>query len=86
VHGTVAVEKEEAVPRGSPSPSLREVRARLGSGGAGAGVRLEGDDLARASLRSSAPRQRLLPMLWYLFCYLLQIKSAILSRITELVL
>ncbi|XP_068627876.1 liprin-beta-2 isoform X2 [Battus philenor] len=46
-------EKEEAIPRGSPSPSLREVRARLGSGG----VRLEGDELTRGSLRASAPRR-----------------------------
>ncbi|XP_026326936.1 liprin-beta-1 isoform X2 [Hyposmocoma kahamanoa] len=45
-------EKEEAVPRGSPSPSLREVRSRLGSGGV-AGVRLEGDEFARSSLRAS---------------------------------
>ncbi|XP_045520093.1 liprin-beta-1 isoform X3 [Pieris brassicae] len=53
-------EKEEAIPRGSPSPSLREVRARLGSGG----VRLEGDDLSRSSLRASAPRQRTQNMPW----------------------
>ncbi|XP_045533847.1 liprin-beta-1 isoform X2 [Papilio machaon] len=52
-------EKEEAVPRGSPSPSLREVRARLGSGGGGGGggVRLEGDEFARGGLRASAPRR-----------------------------
>ncbi|CAH0759365.1 unnamed protein product [Diatraea saccharalis] len=54
-------EKEEAIPRGSPSPSLREVRSRLGSGG---GVRLEGDDVTRASLRVSAPRPRMHPMPW----------------------
>ncbi|XP_049888109.1 liprin-beta-1 isoform X2 [Pectinophora gossypiella] len=42
-------EKEEAIPRGSPSPSLREVRARLGSGS----VRLEGDELARGDTRAS---------------------------------
>ncbi|XP_047517798.1 liprin-beta-1 isoform X2 [Pieris napi] len=53
-------EKEEALPRGSPSPSLREVRARLGSGG----VRLEGDELSRSSLRASAPRQRAQNMPW----------------------
>ncbi|CAK1578589.1 unnamed protein product [Parnassius mnemosyne] len=51
-------EKEEAIPRGSPSPSLREVRARLGSGA----VRLEGGHL-RASLRA-APRARALPAPW----------------------
>ncbi|XP_052758259.1 liprin-beta-1 isoform X2 [Galleria mellonella] len=39
-------EKEE-VDRGSPSPSLREMRARLGS------ARLEGDDLARRSMRGA---------------------------------
>ncbi|KAL4714394.1 hypothetical protein ACJJTC_017689 [Scirpophaga incertulas] len=55
-------EKDEVIPRGSPSPSLREVRARLGSGGGG--VRLEGGDVTRESLRSSAPRPRLLPMPW----------------------
>ncbi|XP_039745592.1 liprin-beta-1 isoform X4 [Pararge aegeria] len=54
-------EKDEAIPRGSPSPSLREVRSRLGSGG---GVRLEGDELSRSSLRASAPRQRPLTMPW----------------------
>ncbi|KAJ2950464.1 hypothetical protein O0L34_g8708 [Tuta absoluta] len=48
-------EKEDAIPRGSPSPSLREVRSRLGSGGGGGGggVRLEGDEFARTSLRAS---------------------------------
>ncbi|CAG5039705.1 unnamed protein product [Parnassius apollo] len=51
-------EKEEAIPRGSPSPSLREVRARLGSGS----VRLEGGEL-RASLRA-APRARAHHMPW----------------------
>ncbi|KAM3968214.1 LOW QUALITY PROTEIN: liprin-beta 1 [Aphomia sociella] len=58
-------EKDEAIPRGSPSPSLREVRARLGS------ARLEGDDLARLqtddisrrSLRA-APRTPGLRMPW----------------------
>ncbi|KAJ0179481.1 hypothetical protein K1T71_005193, partial [Dendrolimus kikuchii] len=54
-------EKEETIPRGSPSPSLREVRGRLGSGGQ---VRLEGDDLARTSLRASAPRLRPHTMPW----------------------
>ncbi|XP_045763639.1 liprin-beta-1 isoform X5 [Maniola jurtina] len=54
-------EKDEAIPRGSPSPSLREVRSRLGSGG---GVRLEGDELSRSSLRASAPRQRPQTMPW----------------------
>ncbi|CAG4941335.1 unnamed protein product [Colias eurytheme] len=53
-------EKEDAIPRGSPSPSLREVRARLGSGS----VRLEGDELSRSSLRASAPRQRPQTMPW----------------------
>ncbi|XP_063823732.1 uncharacterized protein LOC135073479 [Ostrinia nubilalis] len=53
-------EKEEAIPRGSPSPSLREVRSRLGSGGGG--IRLEGDDIARASIRSTGPRPRMTPM------------------------
>ncbi|CAH0721538.1 unnamed protein product, partial [Brenthis ino] len=52
-------DKEEALPRGSPSPSLREVRGRLGSA-----VRLEGDDLARSSLRASLPRQRPHTMTW----------------------
>ncbi|XP_028163796.1 liprin-beta-1 isoform X2 [Ostrinia furnacalis] len=55
-------EKEEAIPRGSPSPSLREVRSRLGSGGGG--IRLEGDDIARASIRSTGPRPRMTPMPW----------------------
>ncbi|XP_072942080.1 uncharacterized protein Liprin-beta isoform X4 [Epargyreus clarus] len=54
-------EKDEAVPRGSPSPSLREVRARLGSG---AGVRLEGDDLTRGDLRASTQRHRPQTMPW----------------------
>ncbi|CAH2062969.1 unnamed protein product, partial [Iphiclides podalirius] len=53
-------EKDETAARGSPSPSLREVRARLGSGG----VRLEGDELARGSLRASAPRHRAQAMPW----------------------
>ncbi|CAH2092195.1 unnamed protein product [Euphydryas editha] len=53
-------EKEETIPRGSPSPSLREVRSRLGSGG----VRLEGDELTRSSLRASVPRQRPQTMPW----------------------
>ncbi|XP_047545402.1 liprin-beta-1 [Vanessa atalanta] len=53
-------EKEEAVPRGSPSPSLREVRSRLGS----ASVRLEGDELARSALRASVPRPRAVAMPW----------------------
>ncbi|XP_050672291.1 liprin-beta-1 isoform X3 [Leptidea sinapis] len=52
-------EKEETIPRGSPSPSLREVRAR-----AGAGVRLEGDDFTRSSLRNSTPRHRSQTMAW----------------------
>ncbi|XP_063375228.1 liprin-beta-1 [Cydia amplana] len=46
-------EKEEAIPRGSPSPSLRDMRSRLGSGG----VRLEGDEL-RSSLRVHTPSRR----------------------------
>ncbi|XP_062527859.1 liprin-beta-1 isoform X6 [Bombyx mori] len=55
------VEKEEAIPRGSPSPSLREVRSRLGSGS----VRLEGDEFSRSSLRaSSTPRQKQQTMPW----------------------
>ncbi|XP_050362563.1 liprin-beta-2 isoform X3 [Nymphalis io] len=53
-------EKEEAIPRGSPSPSLREVRSRLG----GAGVRLEGDELARSALRASVPRPRAADLPW----------------------
>ncbi|CAK1551960.1 unnamed protein product [Leptosia nina] len=53
-------EKDDVIPRGSPSPSLREVRARLGSGG----VRLEGDELNRSSLRASAPRQKTQTMPW----------------------
>lgn len=48
---TSTAEKEEAIPRGSPSPSLREVRARLGSGGA---ARIEGGELARGPLRATA--------------------------------
>ncbi|XP_053600468.1 liprin-beta-1 isoform X2 [Plodia interpunctella] len=51
-------EHEEAIPRGSPSPSLREVRSRLGSGG---GVRIEGDDLTRTSLRASHRQPTNLP-------------------------
>ncbi|XP_059062004.1 liprin-beta-1 isoform X2 [Achroia grisella] len=46
-------EKDEAIDRGSPSPSLREVRARLGS------ARLEGDDLARRSQQRSSTRTTL---------------------------
>ncbi|XP_073966707.1 liprin-beta 1 isoform X2 [Choristoneura fumiferana] len=53
-------EKDETA-RGSPSPSLREVRARLGSGG---GVRLEGDELARSSLRVSTPPRKHQTMPW----------------------
>ncbi|XP_041973006.1 liprin-beta-1 isoform X2 [Aricia agestis] len=52
-------EKEETG-RGSPSPSLREVRARLGSNS----VRLEGDDLARGTLRASVRPPRPVTMPW----------------------
>ncbi|XP_013185764.2 liprin-beta-1 isoform X3 [Amyelois transitella] len=54
-------ERSEVIPRGSPSPSLREVRSRLGSGG---GVRIEGDDLTRSSIRASTTRHPPPTMPW----------------------
>ncbi|XP_037297235.1 liprin-beta-1 isoform X2 [Manduca sexta] len=58
-HSVPNLAEKEETQRGSPSPSLREVRTRLGSG---AGVRLEGDDLPPAP--RATPRAPAAPAPW----------------------
>ncbi|GBP56936.1 Liprin-beta-2 [Eumeta japonica] len=53
-HSVPNLAEKDDTARGSPSPSLREVRARLGSGGGGGGARLEGGDLTRGGYRATA--------------------------------